>query len=338
MNEQKAIENYHYNFKTSVKKIIKNRDLTGKIVVVTGGYSGIGLATVQALACAGARVVVPARRIDVAQKALAGLVNVKIFQMDLMAPASISRFAKDFLKEHERLDILINAAGIMYVPLRRDKRGIESHFATNHLGHFQLTLALLPALKKSGNARVINLSSRAQQSSSLLDDWNFTDTHHYTPQLGYQQSKTANVLFSVALDARGKNAGIRSFAVHPGMIPTTNIGREHFQFRPWQREIAEKLLLVRVSDFFKALRVGFDRSKYRYFKTIQQGAASVVWAATSPDLADKGGLYLEDCNIARLMTENEADNFSGGVRPHSIDPRAAERLWQISVEQTGSDF
>jgi NAD(P)-dependent dehydrogenase (short-subunit alcohol dehydrogenase family) len=226
----------------------------------------------------------------------------------------------------------------MYVPLTRDSRGIERHFATNHLGHFQLTMELLPALKKSGNARVITISSRAQQSTPLLDDWNFTDERHYTPQIGYQQSKTANVLFTVKLDELCKTAGIRAFAVHPGMIPMTNIGREQFHVAPLVRTLVDKLGLIHFPVFFQALKNGFDRSRYRYFKTIAQGAATICWAGTSPDLSGLGGFYLEDCNIARLMQAEEPDNFAGGVRPHSIDSAAAERLWQISVENTGQDY
>lgn len=333
---QKPIESHKYNFKTKASTVIKNVDLTGKTAIVTGGYSGVGAEIVKNLSKAGAKIIVPARRVETAQKTLSNLTNVHVLEMDLMNFDSIHKFAQNV--KFDKLDLLINSAGIMYVPLKRDSRGIESHFATNHLGHFQLTMELLPLLKKSGNARVITLSSRAQQSTPLLDDWNFENERSYTPQIGYQQSKTANVLFSVKLDQLGKNDGIRAFAIHPGMIPTTNIGRETFNIKPWQRNLAEKLQLIHISDFFSGLKVGFDRSKYRYLKTINQGAATAVWAATSHDLDNLGGLYLEDVNIGRLMSDDEPDNFAGGVRKHSVDLTAADRLWKISSDLTGLDY
>ncbi|AYG01897.1 SDR family NAD(P)-dependent oxidoreductase [Lactococcus allomyrinae] len=317
---------------------MKDIDLTGKIALVTGGYSGVGLETVKQFVAAGAQVIVPARRLDVAQAALIDLSNLTILPMDLQNPVSIHAFADKVKSQFAKIDILVNSAGIMYVPLRRDERGIESHFATNHLGHFQLTLELLRLLKAAENARVITVSSRAQQSTPLLTDWNFTDESTYSPQIGYQQSKTANVLFTVKLDERGQKDGIRAFAVHPGMIPLTNIGREQFHIAPWLRTVADKLGLIHLPVFFQALKTGFDRSKYRYFKTIRQGAATQVWAAVSPNLADRGGIYCEDVNIARLMIDSEADNFGGGVRQHSIDPKAADRLWEISVSATGWDY
>ena len=172
----------------------------------------------------------------------------------------------------------------------------------------------------------------------LLEDWNFEKIENYNPQIGYQQSKTANVLFSIKLDELGKKYGIRSFAVHPGMIPMTNIGRQNSPITPWLRYLADYFKLIHIPVFFNALKSGFDRSKYRYLKTIAQGAATPLWASTSPDLEGKGGLYCEDLNIARLMTSEEANNFAGGLRPHAIDHNDADRLWQISKNITGLDF
>ena len=338
MIQQKPLEHYPFNFKTRASQVMKSIHLTGKTVIVTGGYSGIGLKMVGLLAQAGALVIVPARRPEIAKKALKNKSHVEISELDLIDPESIHNFAVAFLAHHDKLDLLINCAGIMYVPLSRDARGIERHFATNHLGHFQLTLELLPALKKAKNARVITLSSRAQQTTPLLADWNFSESRTYTPQIGYQQSKTANVLFSRQLDLLGKSDGIRAFSVHPGMIPTTNIGREQFHIAPFVRKITESLQLIRLSDWYRGVKVGFNRSHYRYLKTIAQGAATPLWAATSPDLDNLGGLYLEDCNIARVMTDTEPDNFAGGVRLHSLSKSDAERLWEISVAKTGIDY
>ncbi|MFZ2576157.1 MAG: SDR family NAD(P)-dependent oxidoreductase [Lactococcus hircilactis] len=338
MTNQEPIANYKFNYKTTANKVMKNVDLSEITIIITGGYSGIGLEMTEQLSRAGAKIIIPARRMEVAKKNLSKIKNIDILPLDLTNPESIHQFAENFLQNHSKLDILINSAGLMYLPLKRDSRGIEYHFATNHLGHYQLTMELLPALKKAKNARVINLSSRAQQMTPLLEDWNFENPEHYTPQIGYQQSKTANVLFSVKLDNLGKKYGIRSFAVHPGMIPMTNIGRQNLHVTPWLRYLIDHFKLIHIPVFFTALKVGFDRSKYRYLKTIAQGAATPLWAATSSDLEDKGGVYCEDVNIARLMTSEEADNFAGGVRPHSLAADAADRLWSISKSVTDVEF
>lgn len=229
MSNQEPIANYKFNYKTTANKVMKNINLSGKTIIITGGYSGIGLEMTKQLSRAGAKIIIPARRMEVAKKNLSKIKNIDILPLDLTNPESIHQFAESFLQNNSKLDILINSAGLMYLPLKRDSRGIEYHFATNHLGHYQLTMELLPALKNAKNSRVINLSSRAQQMTPLLEDWNFEKIENYNPQIGYQQSKTANVLFSIKLDELGKKYGIRSFAVHPGMIPMTNIGRQIHQ-------------------------------------------------------------------------------------------------------------
>ena len=338
MSNQEPIANYKFNYKTTANKVMKNINLSGKTIIITGGYSGIGLEMTKQLSRAGVKIIIPARRMEVAKKNLSKIKNIDILPLDLTNPESIHQFAESFLQNNSKLDILINSSGLMYLPLKRDSRGIEYHFATNHLGHYQLTMELLPALKNAKNSRVINLSSRAQQMTPLLEDWNFEKIENYNPQIGYQQSKTANVLFSIKLDELGKKYGIRSFAVHPGMIPMTNIGRQNSPITPWLRYLADYFKLIHIPVFFNALKSGFDRSKYRYLKTIAQGAATPLWASTSPDLEGKGGLYCEDLNISRLMTSEEANNFSGGLRPHAIDHNDADRLWQISKNITGLDF
>ncbi|HPS14127.1 MAG TPA: SDR family NAD(P)-dependent oxidoreductase, partial [Prolixibacteraceae bacterium] len=149
-----------FNAKSTTNEVIKGIDLTGKIAIVTGGNTGIGLETTQTLAVAGATVIVPARNIDKAKRNLEGIANVEIEYMDLMDPDSIDAFAQKFLMSDRPLHLLINNAGIMWVPLRRGKRGIESQLATNYLSQFQLAAQLWPALKKAGGARVINVSSQ----------------------------------------------------------------------------------------------------------------------------------------------------------------------------------
>ncbi|MFH5186018.1 SDR family NAD(P)-dependent oxidoreductase [Paenibacillus sp. TAB 01] len=185
---------------TTAAEALGGRDLSGKTAIVTGGYSGLGLETVRILAQAGASVIVPARTPEKARASLDGMPRVELETMDLMDPASIEAFAKKFLASGRSLDMLILSAGIMAVPLSRDARGYESQFATNHLGHFQLTAQLWPALKQSGDARVVAVSSRALRFSGIQwDDPNFERTA-YEKWKAYGQSKSANALFTVAFE------------------------------------------------------------------------------------------------------------------------------------------
>src|SRR5258708_11212622 len=176
---------------TTASEVIRGRDLNGKIVIVTGGYSGIGLETRRALRSAGARVIVPARDHDKAATRLQGLDGVEIEAMDLIAPASIDAFAVKFLATGSPLHILVNSAGIGGAPLLRDARGYEFHFATNHLGHFQLAMRLWPALRQANGARVVAGSASAHSPAPIV----FGDPHiahlHYPPWIAYAHSPTA---------------------------------------------------------------------------------------------------------------------------------------------------
>lgn len=212
--------NSGYGMRTEARDAIGGRDLTGKVAIVTGGYSGLGLETTKALANAGAIVIVPARTPEKAQKALVDIPNVEQAALDLADPASIDEFAGGFLSRTKSLDILINNAAIMASPLMRDARGYEAQFATNHLGHFQLTARLWPALKAANGARVVSLSSIGHRISPPdLEDPNFERTE-YNKWLSYGRAKSANALFSVGLDTRGAKHNVRAFAVHPGGIMT----------------------------------------------------------------------------------------------------------------------
>lgn len=317
---------------STAEEVAKGIDLSGKTAIVTGGYSGLGRETSRVLQQAGARVIVPARDVARAKTALAGL-DVEIRAMDLLDPASIDAFAETFLAEKVPLDILVNSAGIMALPTRTlDARGFELQFATNHFGHFQLTARLWPALAEAGGARVVAVSSKGHRFSPVeFDDIHFTD-RPYDPWQAYGQSKTANVLFAVALDAFGRKDGVRAFALHPGGILDTNLAR-HLP-----------------ADAFEALGVIDAMGKpiidpAHDLKTVEQGAATQVWCAVSPHLADKGGVYCEDSDIAPLLTDETArDLFKPGnmalhgVFPYAVDPEAAERLWQISEEALGFGF
>src|SRR5688572_10459596 len=211
---------------STASDVIKDIDLTGKVAIVTGGNAGIGLETTKVLAAAGATVIVPARDTEKAKQNLRGIANVELACMDLIDPNSIDSFAEKFLATNRPLHLLINNAGIMWVPLRRDSRGIESQLATNYLGQFQLVARLWPALKNANGARVINVSSQGHQ----FGDINFDDPHflhrQYDTLQAYGQSKTASNLFALELDNRSNAFGIRAYALHPGSIHGTELGRE----------------------------------------------------------------------------------------------------------------
>jgi NAD(P)-dependent dehydrogenase (short-subunit alcohol dehydrogenase family) len=309
---------------TTAREVLEGIDLNGKVAIVTGGYSGIGLETTRALAEAGATVIVPARTPDKARKALNAIPRVEQSRLDLLDPGSVDGFASEFLASGRPLHILINNAGIMATPLTRDARGYESQFSANHLGHFQLTARLWPVLRNTHGARVISLSSRGHQRAGIdFDDPQF-ERRAYDRWQAYGQSKTANVLFAVELDRRGEASGIRAFAVHPGAI-LTDLGRHMTD---------EELRSYGISpDSRLSIPAGKSVAEGGDFKTLEQGAATSVWCATSPQLARMGGIYCQDVDVAPILQEPAASNV--GVRPYAIDPGAAERLWTLSEELTG---
>jgi len=312
-----------FNAKSTTDEVIKGIDLTGKTAIVTGGYAGIGLETTCVLAAAGATVIVPARDTAKAQKNIDGIANVSVAKLDLMDPASIDAFAAEFLATGKPLHLLINNAGIMWVPLRRDARGYESQLATNHLGHFQLTARLWPALKKANGARVVNVSSLGHHMAPFnFDDPNFEHRPYETLQ-GYGQSKTANILFTVALDKRASAHNVRAYAVHPGAVGGTDLAREASP------------------DLLKHMGIMNDAGEIKpevlaNLKTIPQGAATTVWCAVSPALQNLGGVYCEDVEVASPATE--ATTGQQGVKAYALDASAAERLWELSETLTAITF
>jgi len=296
-------------------EVLAGIDLKGKVVIVTGGYSGIGLETVRALAAAGAAVTVPARDTEKANAALAGMPgDIRIALMDLADIASVKRFALGFASDNTALDLLINNAGVMACPETRVGPGWELQFGTNHMGHFALATTLLPLLQRTGKVRVVALSSTGHKLSDIRwDDPNWTDGS-YDKWKAYGQSKTANSLFALGMDARLKESGGEAFAVHPGGI-----------FTPLQRHLPTEEMIVlgwlneqgEISDGARAM-----------FKTPSQGCTTTLWAATSPLLEGKGGVYCEDCNIAGLSGEQPVRYRD--VEPHAVDQDSAERLWEMS--------
>ncbi len=307
---------------TTATEVLAGADLSGFTAIVTGGYSGLGLETVRVLANAGAAVIVPARSPSSAIDALAALPHVVIEALDLTDPRSIDEFAANFLNSGRTLDLLVNSAGIMATPLGRDARGNEFQFSTNHLGHFRLTARLYPALRASGRARVISVSSRGHQIAPVdFDDVNFR-RRLYDKWVAYGQSKTANALFAVGLDQRGAEHGVRAYSLHPGSI-----------LGPLARHLtADEIASFGVHDQQGKTIIDPDRD----LKTVEQGAATAIWCATSSQLAHIGGVYCENCDIARIRTAG--DTQSDGVMEWAVDAALADRLWSMSEGLAGVRF
>lgn len=299
-----------YGETTTAAEVIRDTRLDGKVAIVTGGYVGVGLETTRALAGAGATVIVPARTPDKARAALSGMDRVELETIELSDPVSVDAFASRFLASGRALHILVNNAGIMAVPFAKNPGGFELQFATNHLGHFQLTARLWQALLKANGARVVALSSRGHAFASVdLEDPSF-ERRPYDKWKAYGQSKSANALFALALDARGEERGIRAFSVHPGAVAT---------------ELARSI----PGEEFRALRAANPRT----FKMPPAGAATSVWCATSPALNGKGGVYCEDVDIGEPVPADSKE--TRGVRPWIMDRDLADRLWTRSESWTG---
>jgi NAD(P)-dependent dehydrogenase (short-subunit alcohol dehydrogenase family) len=311
-----------FGSRTTAAEALAGIDLSGKLAVVTGGYSGLGLETTRALRGAGATVVVPARRPEHAREELAkaGL-DAEVGALDLGDLASVRAFATAFLETDRPIDLLINNAAIMANPETRVGPGWESQLATNHLGHFTLANLLWPALAAAPDgARVVALSSSGHKRSPVVFDDIMFDRRPYEKWQAYGQAKTANSLFAVQLDALGADAGVRAFAVHPGGILT-----------PLQRHLSKEEMM----DFGWIDAEG--NVLETRFKTPEQGASTTVWAATSPQLDGMGGVYCEDCDIAAPTEPGSEDARVRGVEAHAYDRDAAARLWEVSAALTGVD-
>jgi NAD(P)-dependent dehydrogenase (short-subunit alcohol dehydrogenase family) len=321
MTEQKPLPS-GLGARTTAEEALGGAGLRGKVAIVTGGHAGLGLETTRVLSNAGATVVVGSRDIRKAQRAVTKMKNVAVGELDLASPVSIDRFANEFLSSNRALDLLINNAGVMATPLTRDARGYELQFATNHLGHFQLTARLWPALKKSGDARVVALSSRGHARGGVdLSDPNF-NKRPYDKWTAYGQSKSANSLFAVELDKRGQKHGVRAFAVHPGGILTDLL----------KYMTDEELSAYGIYRENGVAKIPDATKVPERFKTIEEGAATTIWCAVSPQLNGKGGVYCEDSDIATMVPADS--KLNSGVRPWAVDKEAAEALWILSEKLT----
>ena len=306
-----------FNSQSTTDEVLQGISLAGKTAVVTGATSGLGLETARALASVGAKVVILGRNKDKLAKAenelkslsLAGDIETGV--LDLCDLDQVRESAADLLSRFSEIHLLINNAGVMVCPLGRTAQGFEMQFGTNHVGHFLFTCLLMPALLKAAPARIVNLASAGHRISDInLDDPNYESTD-YEKWTAYGASKTANVLFSVGLDQRLKDRGIRSYAVHPGAIETE--------------------LSRHMGDQDRAF---VEKSSVQN-KTIPQGAATSVVAATSPELEGQGGVYLDDCQVAEI---NDQQGVPGGVKSYALDAERADKLWTISEGLVGETF
>lgn len=308
-----------FNAESTANDVIQGIDLAGTQAVVTGASSGLGVETARALASAGAAVVMVARNPAKLEQAVAQVqatepqARLDTALLDLADLDSVRTGAADILARFPRINLLINNAGVMACPLDRTAQGFEMQFGTNHLGHFLLTALLAPALLAGAPTRVINLSSAGHRFGAVnLEDPNYQQ-REYNKWQAYGEAKTANALFSVGLDARGRSKGVRSLAVHPGVI-VTELSR-HMQ-----------------QEDYELLTAGGTREMT--YKSVGQGAATSVWAATAPSLEGRGGIYLEDCHVAEPATPGG----EGGVESYAVDPDIADGLWQVSEELVGEIF
>ena len=306
-----------FGYRSTAAEVIAGVDLSGKTAIVSGGYSGLGLETVRALANAGVRVIVPARRLDAAGEALAGIDAVDVRSADLDDLDSVAAFTDTVRRDGRPIDLVLDVAGIMATPFGHTAQGFESQFGTNHLGHFALVNGVADLLPEG--ARVVSYSSGGHFRSPVrFEDIDF-ETTPYDPWVAYGQSKTANALFAVGLARRGAARGILAFSVHPGGIMTDlqrHVPREELISRGWIDE---------------------NGTPNPRFKTPAEGASTGLWAATAPELADRSGAYCEDCSIKGIVPPEHTDMTTGGVKHWAIDPEAAERLWALSVTATGVD-
>ena len=308
-----------FGAETTASEVAEGIDLSGKVALITGGSSGLGQETARVLAERGAHVILTARDVPKGEAVAAGIrastenQQVEVEELELGSLKQIRAFGERFLARHPSLHILVNNAGVMACPPAKTADGFELQFGSNHLGHFLMTCLVAPALLRTARGCVVSVSSRGHHMSPVVfDDIQF-EHRPYDKWLAYGQAKTANVLFAVGLERRLGARGVHANALHPGGI-MTELSR-HLQQDDWQ--------------FLQA------RTRGMKFKTVEAGAATSVFAATAPELEGRGGLYLEDCQVAAV---NDAPDALNGVKSYALDPDNAERLWEVSETLVGGRF
>lgn len=308
--------------------VLAGIDLSDRRYLVTGSSGGLGLETVRALASRGATVVMAARDREKNQRAAGGIreslpsADLEFLDIDLGSLSSVRSAVAEFVRNSEPLHGVVANAGIMATPFVRSVDGFESQFAVDHLGHFLLVRDLLPRLAETAaasgiTARVVVVSSAGHRMGDVdFDDVNF-ERRDYDPFLAYGAAKTCNVLHAVGVDRRGRDRGVRGIAIHPGGIHT-ELGR-------YMTPEVIKILMSRMEG---------GGSSFAW-KTIPQGAATQVWALTSPFLEGRGGVYCEDCDVSPLIPD-DVDTVDGrGVAARAVDPVRADALWELSEKLVG---
>ena len=313
-----------FHSKTNADEITNGIDLNEKIAIVTGGYSGIGLETTRELVATGAKVIIPAKRTEVAVQNLEGIVSKEnIVEMDLGNLNSVKKFTEDFKESFGKLDLLINNAGIMACPETRIGNGWESQFAVNHIGHFLLTKELMDTMAENDSARFVSLSSSAHSLTGMLwDDIHF-QSNPYDKWMAYGQSKTASSLIAIEFHRRMVDKGVSGFSVHPGGILT-----------PLQRHLQKEEMVA--LGWMDENGSPSEMAK-NFFKSTSQGASTTLWCATSSNLNGIGGVFCEDCDIAKR--KNEVDDSLQryfGVADWAVDTEEASKLWDVTEKMLAS--
>jgi NAD(P)-dependent dehydrogenase (short-subunit alcohol dehydrogenase family) len=317
---------------STTEDVLSGVNLRGKRILVTGVSAGLGVETARALAAHGAHVVGAARDLSkakaateqVRKDAAANGGSFELFALDLADLKSVRTCAAALLAKGEPFDVIIANAGVMATPFTFTADRFEMQFGTNHLGHFVLVNRIAPLMRAGG--RLINLSSAGHRYSNVdLQDPNFERTP-YEPFVAYGRSKTANILFAVAFDRRHRANGIRAAAVHPGGIQT-ELGRYTDPSR------IEKLV-AQINEQLAAQGKGPFQ-----WKTIQQGAATSVWAGVVVPADEIGGRYCENCHVGNIVPDDVTITaVSEGVRAYALNPTTAEALWKKSEEMAGESF
>jgi NAD(P)-dependent dehydrogenase (short-subunit alcohol dehydrogenase family) len=317
---------------STTDEVLAGVDLKGKRILVTGVSAGIGVETARSLAAHGAHVVGAARDLkkaeaateEVRKAAAANGGSFELIELDLADLASIRAAADALVAKGEFFDIVIANAGVMAAPFGHTKDGFETQFGTNHLGHFVFVNRIAKLIRDGG--RFVSLASSGHRFSNVdLNDPNFEHTQ-YEPFVSYGRSKTANILFAVAFDARHRARGVRATAVHPGGI-RTELGRH----------LSQGALESMVEQINKGLAAE-GKASFQ-FKTIPQGAATSVWAAVVAPAEEIGGRYCENCHVGPLVSDDAVITaISEGVRGYALDPTNAEALWKKSEEMVGETF
>ncbi|KAF6838281.1 putative short-chain dehydrogenase [Colletotrichum musicola] len=308
-------------------QIVQDQDLvgkwSGKVALVTGcSPGGIGPETARALHVTGADVYITVRDVAKGEQVAKDILSddkpgkVEVIELDLGSLESVKKGAKEFLSKSDKLNVLINNAGVMACPKGKTADGFETQFGTNHLGHFLLFQLLKPALLAAStpefNSRVVSVSSSGHRNGRIqFEDFNFDGEVEYHPWRAYGQSKLANIHLANEIDRRYGSKGLHALSLHPGGIET-----------PLQRHSPELQAQIKLPEI------------QAFCKSTAQGAATSVWAAIAKELEGQGGKFLEDVSVAEQAPPNWTIADPGYV-PAAFDPPTEKKLWTESLKMVG---